>query len=367
MISMKKSRKMERGKRHIFAAAGALIIMAAVVILMSTPNFICFPSGISERFYNLIDDDCDGEVDEDYSVSLVSRCGNGRLEFGEFCDDGNLRNLDGCSSDCKAESPDTIYVASYVGNIDGDYSDDWFHMYDRITDFHDKNGIPSGFSIYPASIRGGSFGRRFAKIYNSPYIEFVQKANSGEGMEPRMDELSFDVVSGIILNGRENFIEGASQILDTENVSFPVAYNQPQGRFTETIRDALRALNFTIFFEMYVNDDLAPVKSTEDFDVLQYGAGFDFDGMAGRETVYRQPQEIIEEIKNYDRADIDLLLIHGRLVVPIWCHQSDFEDRVRDSEVDENKWRIYTTTLLTLKQDPNIVLVTPSQIYEMRH
>src|SRR5690606_34104396 len=31
-------------------------------------------------------------------------CGNGELEFGEQCDDGNLDNLDGCSQACRIET-----------------------------------------------------------------------------------------------------------------------------------------------------------------------------------------------------------------------------------------------------------------------
>jgi hypothetical protein len=118
---------------------------------------------------------------------------------------------------------------------------------------------------------------------------------------------------------------------------------------------------------MYRDDDLDPVKLTEDLDILQYGVGFDPEGDAGPETVFLQPHEAIEEIKSFDRGDVTLLSIQGRIVVPIWCHQSDFELESQETVADENKWRIYTTTLLELKQDPNIVFLSPSQIYEMRH
>jgi fibro-slime domain-containing protein len=33
----------------------------------------------------------------------VPKCGDGRLDFGEYCDDGNTANLDGCSSTCTLE------------------------------------------------------------------------------------------------------------------------------------------------------------------------------------------------------------------------------------------------------------------------
>jgi len=40
-------------------------------------------------------------------------CGNGVLEPGEFCDDGNTASDDGCSSDCKTLDPD--YDCSKLG------------------------------------------------------------------------------------------------------------------------------------------------------------------------------------------------------------------------------------------------------------
>ena len=36
---------------------------------------------------------------------LLMFCGNGDVEFGEACDDGNLANGDGCSSTCEIEPP----------------------------------------------------------------------------------------------------------------------------------------------------------------------------------------------------------------------------------------------------------------------
>jgi cysteine-rich repeat protein len=48
------------------------------------------------------DNDCDGAVDtEDADCSPV--CGNGVLEPGEECDDGNVVNFDGCSTICTIE------------------------------------------------------------------------------------------------------------------------------------------------------------------------------------------------------------------------------------------------------------------------
>ncbi len=37
-------------------------------------------------------------------MSAVDRCGDGKLSYGEYCDDGNTNNNDGCSSLCKVDT-----------------------------------------------------------------------------------------------------------------------------------------------------------------------------------------------------------------------------------------------------------------------
>ena len=333
--------------KYIFFVFAILCAIVSVLFI--------FSSGASEKSYH-------GAVAVDTYSGV---CGNGIVEPGEFCDDNNNLNLDGCSMDCKKETDETIYVAPYMGNIDGDFSEEWYYFYDMITRFHDLNRIPSGFSIYPASIKEGKFGEIFRKMHNSPYIEFVQKGYSGSEEEQRLDKLSFERQKEIIKKGQDYFRKMSEKI--TGDSSVPVAYNQPQGRFTNSIRDALRSLGFHIFFEMYENDDLLPVNSTYDFDVLQYGVSFTTDGEAGRQTVFRKPDEIIKRIKEFEREDVNILYIKGRKVVPVWCHQSDFEDREKDNVLDKEKWKIYTETMLRLRHDPDIVMVRPSDIYDMRH
>jgi cysteine-rich repeat protein len=36
-------------------------------------------------------------------VEAGKKCGNGKLEPGEACDDGNVKSFDGCSSNCFVE------------------------------------------------------------------------------------------------------------------------------------------------------------------------------------------------------------------------------------------------------------------------
>ena len=354
-------------KRYVLAAAlvAALLVFASAFLSVSRE---CAVTGISERYYNLIDDDCDLLVDEDYVRTF---CGNGLLEAGEFCDDGNRENLDGCSMDCKAESNSSIYVVPYVGNIDGDFDEEWYYVYDMITDFHERNSINAGFSIYPVSIKTGEFGRIFAKMYNSPYIEFIQKGYRGGGnkREETIDTLSFEEQKEIIEAGQERFRKMGAKVLgtDEDDIDVPLSYNQPQGRVTEGMRDALKEAGFKIFFDLYMNEDIGPVKSTPDFDVVQYGVSITTTGEAGRHTVFMRPDDVINEVKTFEREDLYVLNVSGRKVVPVWFHHYDLEDKERDDMIDWGKWKIYTDIMLKLKQDQDMIIVRPSDIYDMRH
>ena len=53
--------------------------------------------------------DDDGESDSDFVVITVAGaiCGNGAVDPGEECDDGNMVNGDCCDSDCRYEPRET--------------------------------------------------------------------------------------------------------------------------------------------------------------------------------------------------------------------------------------------------------------------
>ncbi|MCK4714121.1 MAG: DUF4215 domain-containing protein, partial [Candidatus Aenigmarchaeota archaeon] len=232
-------------------------------------------------------------------------CGNGVVE-GRFpdtgfeeCDDGNNVSDDGCSVLCRVEFPERIYIAPYMGNIDGHFTDDWFFFYEQLADYFDSERIPVGATLYPATLDNPKFHPHIKRIYESPYMEIVQKAWTGLDEEQRMDNLTYSKQKEIISGGRDFFRESMAAILKIpENqVKVPVAYNQPQGRFTNDTRRALEDLGFRIFFEMYMNDDLGPVESTKDFDVLQYGVGITTTGGAGADTEFFQPGESLLEIR----------------------------------------------------------------------
>ena len=49
--------------------------------------------------------DFDDVLDTTDVVYDLVMCGNGQLDYGEECDDGNTISGDGCSYDCKKETP----------------------------------------------------------------------------------------------------------------------------------------------------------------------------------------------------------------------------------------------------------------------
>src|SRR5882724_522438 len=54
-----------------------------------------------------------GNGNGDGGAKSASVCGNGELESGELCDDGNTKDNDGCSADCTTQDPN--YDCSKVG------------------------------------------------------------------------------------------------------------------------------------------------------------------------------------------------------------------------------------------------------------
>ena len=59
---------------------------------------------------NRIDDNCNGQIDEGEICNL---CGNGRVDAGEQCDDGNRNDRDGCSAICQLENVVPVECVNY--------------------------------------------------------------------------------------------------------------------------------------------------------------------------------------------------------------------------------------------------------------
>ncbi len=296
-------------------------------------------------------------------------CGDGKVnQKSEECDDGNLINMDGCNNNCKSGPSEQIYVVLYIGNIDGSASLEWYHFYDKLTSYFETNKIPVLFSFFPENIQvDNEFANIFKRMYLAENIELGQKGFTLNETEKHLDELPLEEQRHIIKYGRFYFIEGMKKILGTEDINFPVIYIAPYGRFTNTTRQVLEELGFRTNFGLYYPIDLEPVKSSPTLDSFQYGVSFTVNGSAGRETVFKESNQIIDEIFSFDRKDVEMVDINGRKVIPLYTHHVDFEDKIANGKIDEVKWNIYEETISKLVANLSVVFVTPNQVWNLRH
>ena len=279
-----------------------------------------------------------------------------------FSGSGESPNKDSILEDEK------IYIGLYVGDIDGHVSENWYLFYERLIEFYEEEKIPAGFSFYSATIEDDEeFNNLIKRMYESPYIELIQKGYRGDDAELNMENLSFEEQKQIIKDGQDHFREKMQEILGKDDINLPTSYNQIGGKFNEDTMKATESLGFKIYYDMFVGDDVVPLESTDTFDIVQYGVSFTRDGQPGKETIFQNPTELLKEINDYQREDLTILTINGDRVIPLWCHHQDFESKTVEEKVDESKWDIYVQTIHKLKEDPRIIFVSPSQIYEMRH
>ena len=108
---------------------------------------VCDPfEGSSAEICDDLDNDCDGQADEG---GVCPVCGNGIVEQGEECDDSNLINGDGCSSNCEKEILEDCDAKSigYWKNHEGC-----------------SNGVGSSIWVNETQILSGSFFDVFVSI-----------------------------------------------------------------------------------------------------------------------------------------------------------------------------------------------------------
>lgn len=68
---------------------------------------------------DIVDPDVDGGDDPDGGKTEPAKCGDGKVQTGEDCDDGNADNDDGCSDTCKLSGAKPEATASCPGlNVD---------------------------------------------------------------------------------------------------------------------------------------------------------------------------------------------------------------------------------------------------------
>jgi len=263
-----------------------------------------------------------------------------------------------------------IYIIPYVGDIDGDVSEDWLFFFDAIASFFEENHIPASFSFYPTSLsEDPNFIEPFLKMYKGSYIKLMQKEYIDRDLEKEIEKMSSDKQIKIrknILLEEQNKFRKAMERQEIYNVILPISYTQLGGRITTEDREALKQSGIKIYFDVYYNGDVGPLESTSDFDIIQYGISFTKDGGAGSETVFRTQAEIIDQINKYDRKDVNIARINEIPVIPLWVHQQDFERLDKKGEIDIEKWKVYTNTLLTLKNDQNVRFITANDVYYLK-
>ncbi len=293
----------------------------------------------------------------------VPYCGDAKInQKSEECDDGNSAGNDGCSSDCKNEIK--AYVMPYVGDIDGSIGTDWFYFYDKLEKWHEDNNVSVAFSIYPKTIRDNiEFNNIVANMYKCPDCEIVTKSQGI--MERDLDKMSYDEVKEVIGADQEHFRSKMQETLGTGNVSVPVTYNQLYGRFTKTIRSAVRDLGFRSYIEQYITDEHGYINPTPDFDITQYAVSFTYSGHPGYNETFKQPNETIRELLSFENDP--MLYINGIKVIPLMVHQQDFRVSDTESDLNETKWNTYTETLSMLKNDSRFRLLKPQEVYNLRH
>jgi len=98
MVTMKQS------SRALFALLSAGLFAASLAPVASgcsTGEGDPLPEGDGSTLNNSVPE---ASTDPDSGPSTSNKCGNGKLDPGEACDDGNAANADGCSSTCTVES-----------------------------------------------------------------------------------------------------------------------------------------------------------------------------------------------------------------------------------------------------------------------
>jgi len=264
-----------------------------------------------------------------------------------------------------------VYIMPYIGDIDGEVSEDWFFFYEKLVDFYEEEGIPVTFSFYPASIGDEEFNKIFLKMYEMDNIELMQKGFRGDAREMEIYKLPYEEQRSIIKEGQDVFKQKMAEILRENNREFsfvevPISYNQISGIVNNDTERALIDLGFKMYFDMFVEGDYAPIDSERDFYVTEYGISFTENGYAGKENRFRTPFEVTREINRFNREDVKVLEINDVKIIPLWVHQQDFESVDKENKLDKEKWNIYTSTMKTLKNDSKVIFLTPRKLYELK-
>ena len=54
-------------------------------------------------------------------------------------------------------------------------------------------------------------------------------------------------------------------------------------------------------------------------------------------------------------------------IVPVWVHHMDFEHKNQHNAVDLSKWETYKYVMKRIRDEPNLIMISPSEIWYLRH
>ena len=86
-------------------------------------------------------------------------CGNGKLEQGESCDDGNTKGGDGCSAKCAKEAPklakgELVISEIMIKSVSGADNGEWFEVHNKTGQNLDLNGLVIATKVASHTIDG---------------------------------------------------------------------------------------------------------------------------------------------------------------------------------------------------------------------
>ncbi len=254
-----------------------------------------------------------------------------------------------------------VYVIPYVGDIDGNVAPDRYKMYGMLADFFIENNIPVGMSFYPQTVNTDKeFMDAFLRMYHAKNIDLIHKMDKvGSGIS----YLPVAEQEKIVKSAQEDFYKKLQARLGTDEIVLPKSYNNQGGSFNVDMLWVLQRLGINEYFDVFLPGDVPQVGSREDFTVFQYGISVPIGGdVPGEKTVFKSNQQIVGEINVYARDDLNIHYINGAPVIPVWLHQQDFFASENTDLINHQKWEQYKELMLLLKNDPNVVLLKPSDV-----
>ncbi len=268
-------------------------------------------------------------------------------------------------------------VVPYIGSLEGTMSEKWLEEVDsHFIKFHLENEIPAVFSFYASDLDGNKkFDRILKELYLSNCFEILQKGTDKPENDPFLYKMPFETQKKGIEQGKKNLEGKLKRLLPDYDIAPMSLFNSLEGKVNEDTIRALDELGFKAYFELFHEEGVEFFKPPSPrFDVYQYGVSFTKAGLPGPGAEFWKAGEIIREIENFalNNSETPLTRVDNITVIPIFMENWDIEgvDSANpggNSEINTTKWEIYKQVLLTLNSRNDTIILTPLQVWELRH